>query len=161
MEQESAPGEKKQLTAIAKAARTKRIFARLNEGWAYDEVARDERLSGRRVRQIVSQVLDRREVDGEGAHAHLQLGRLGPALRVALQAVAEGDVKAIAPLIKVLDRLDRYQKTAGATRAPRRKRPTAAGDELVMREVYRRIRRDTLAEIEAERTAQQTGTSQS
>ena len=149
------------MTAFGKAARTKRIFARLSEGWAYDEIARDERLSARRVRQIVSQVLERREVDGEGAHAHLQLGRLGPALRVAGQAVAEGDVKAIAPLIKVLDRLDRYQKTAGATRALRRKRPTTAGDELVMREVYRRIRRDTLAEIEAERAAQQIGTRQS
>ena len=66
------------------------------------------------------------------------------------QAVAEGDVKAIAPLIKVLDRLDRYQKTAGATRALRRKRPTA-GDELVS-EVYRRMR-ETLQEIEAERTS--------
>ena len=156
MEQGSAPGEKKQLTAFGKAARTKRIFARLSEGWAYDEIAREERLSARRVRQIVSQVLDRREVDGEGAHAHLQLGRLGPALRVAGQAVAEGDVKAIAPLIKVLDRLDRYQKTAGATRA------TSSGASRVGR---RRARgrgatpqdsaRQILQEIEAEQAAQQ------
>ena len=33
-------------------------------------------------------------------------------MRVATAAVEEGDVRAIAPLLKVLDRLDRYQKTA-------------------------------------------------
>ena len=155
MEQESAPGEKKQLTAFGKAARTKRIFARLSEGWAYDEIAREERLSARRVRQIVSQVLERREVDGEGAHAHLQLGRLGPALRVAGQAVAEGDVKAIAPLIKVLDRLDRYQKTAGATRALKRKRPTVGWRRARDAGCIPQDSSDILEEIEAERAAQQ------
>jgi hypothetical protein len=33
-------------------------------------------------------------------------------MRLAGEAVADGQVKAIAPLIKVLDRLDRYQRTA-------------------------------------------------
>jgi hypothetical protein len=33
-------------------------------------------------------------------------------MRVATTALAEGDVAAIAPYLKVLDRLDRYQKTA-------------------------------------------------
>ena len=33
-------------------------------------------------------------------------------MRIAAAAVEEGDVAAIAPLLKVLDRLDRYQKTA-------------------------------------------------
>ena len=79
MEQESAPVPKKQLTAFGRTARRKRIFARLNEGWAYDEIAREERLTAHRVRQIVTEVLDRREVDGNSAHALLQLGRLGPA----------------------------------------------------------------------------------
>ena len=79
MEQESAPAPKKRLTAFGRTARRKRIFARLNEGWAYDEIAREERLTAHRVRQIVTEVLDRREVDGDSAHALLQLGRLGPA----------------------------------------------------------------------------------
>ena len=30
------------LNIVSRAARTKRIFARMREGWAYDEIARDE-----------------------------------------------------------------------------------------------------------------------
>jgi hypothetical protein len=53
MDQGSAPQRKKRLAAFVEAARQKRILARLNEGWADDEIARDEGLTGRRVRQIV------------------------------------------------------------------------------------------------------------
>jgi predicted butyrate kinase (DUF1464 family) len=35
-------------------------------------------------------------------------------MRLAGEAIAEGDVKAIAPLMKAPDRLDRYQRTARA-----------------------------------------------
>ena len=66
--------------------------------------SRDERLTAERVRQIVREALERRLPD--------QLDRLRPAMRVAAAAVEEGDVRAIAPLLKVLDRLDQYQKTA-------------------------------------------------
>ena len=97
--------------AWARVAR-RRIFARLREGWAYDEIARDERLTAERVRQIVREALERRLPDEDTDHAKLQLARLQPAMRVATAAVEEGDVTAIAPLLKVLDRLDRYQKTA-------------------------------------------------
>ena len=120
MEQELAPVPKKRLTAIGKAARCKRIFARLNEGFAYDEIAREERLTARRVRQIVTDVLDRREVDGDSAHALLQLGRLGPARRAVGEVVAGGDVRAIAPLVRC---------STGSTatrRPPGRSRPTTS-----------------------------------
>jgi hypothetical protein len=65
MEQESAPAPKKRLTAFGRTARRQRIFARLNEGFAHVEIAGEERLTARRVRQIV---LARREVDGDSAH---------------------------------------------------------------------------------------------
>jgi hypothetical protein len=42
------------------------------------------------------------------------LDRLAPALQVAAEAVAAGDVTAIAAYLKVIDRLDRYQAVAGA-----------------------------------------------
>ena len=42
------------------------------------------------------------------------VARLQPAMRLAGEAIAEGDVTAIAPLMKVLDRLDRYQRVAKA-----------------------------------------------
>ncbi len=44
----------------------------------------------------------------------LQLARLEPALRLAAGALAEGDVGAISAYLKLLDRLDRYQKPLAA-----------------------------------------------
>jgi hypothetical protein len=60
----------------------------------------------------VRDALEKRLLDEETDHAKLQLASLQPAMRIAAEAVADGHVKAIAPLIKVLDRLDRYQWTA-------------------------------------------------
>ncbi len=93
-------------------ARRARIFARLREGWAYDEIALEERLTPERVRQIVREALERRLPDEDTDHAKLQLARLQPAMRIATEAVEGGDVAAIPSFLKVLDRLDRYQKTA-------------------------------------------------
>jgi hypothetical protein len=108
MEQESEP-KRRRPNVIGRALRTKRIFGRLRDGWAYDEIGRDEGLSAERIRQIVSEVLGKRVIDRNEDHAHLQLERLGPALRLAGEAVQRGEVKAIGPLLKVLDRLDRHQ----------------------------------------------------
>ena len=66
------------------------------------------------MRQIVRQALEKRIIDEGAEHAKLQLARLQPAMRLAGEAIAEGDVTAIAPLMKVLDRLDRYQRVAKA-----------------------------------------------
>jgi hypothetical protein len=94
--------------------RRERIFARLRGGWAYDEIAREERVTPRRVRQIVSEALQRRQVDDGSDHAMLQLARLDKALRLAAEAVAEGAIGAIAPYLKVLAQFDRYQGAASA-----------------------------------------------
>jgi hypothetical protein len=105
---------RRRLNVLGREERTKRIFGRLREGWAYDEIARDERLSSERIRQIVSAALGKRIIDRGSDHAHLQLERLMPALRLACEKVAEGELKAIAPLIKVIDRLDKHQTTVVA-----------------------------------------------
>ena len=107
MDQTKKP--RRRLNILTRTARTKRIFARLREGWAYDDIAKEERLSAERVRQIVGQVLENRVLDRGEDHAHLQLERLRPALRLAGEAVARGELKAIGPLIKLMDRLDRHE----------------------------------------------------
>ena len=94
--------------------RRKRIFARLREGLGYDEIAALEGVTTERIRQIVAEVLQKRSVDSGTDHAKLQLDRLAPALQIAGEAVAAGDVSAIASYLKVIDRLDRYQAVAGA-----------------------------------------------
>src|ERR1700727_995140 len=112
MDQTPTPGRR--LNVLSKAARRKRIFARLREGWAYDEIAGEERFSAERVRQIVSEVLGKRVIARGVAHAHLQLERLMPALRIVGEAIGRGELKAVAPLIKVIDRLDKHQETVVA-----------------------------------------------
>ena len=99
---------------MTKAERRQRIFRRLREGWAYDEIAREERVSPERIRQIVSEVLGKRVIDRGADHAHLQLERLMPALRLVGEAIGRGELKAVAPLIKVIDRLDKHQETVVA-----------------------------------------------
>jgi hypothetical protein len=98
------------LNFMTRTARTKRIFARLREGWAYDEIADEEHLSAERIRQIVSHVLENRVLDSGDDLTHMQIERLRPALRIVGQAVAQGDLKAVGPLIKLVDRLDKHQR---------------------------------------------------
>ena len=109
MEQTETPGRR--LNVLGKAARRKRIFERLREGWAYDEIAAEERVSAERIRQIVAEVLNKRVIDRGVDHAHLQLERLMPALRIVGEALKRGELKAVAPLIKLIDRLDKHQNT--------------------------------------------------
>jgi predicted transcriptional regulator len=113
MEQAIIPlPSRRRLKAQDRALRRKRIFARLRDGWAYDEIAREERLTTERVREIVDEVLQKRRIDASPAHALLQLDRLAGPLRVASEAVAGGDVKSIPSLLKTLKAIDAYQKVA-------------------------------------------------
>jgi hypothetical protein len=94
--------------------RRRRIFVRLREGLTYEEIANEERVTITRIRQIVSKELKQRQVDSGAEHAKLQLERLVPAIQLAAEAIAAGDVSAITPYLKALDRLDRYQTVASA-----------------------------------------------
>ena len=94
------------LSPAARALRLQRIFARLQEGASYKDIAAEEGLSRERLRQIIRAATAR---GGSGPdHKAMQFARLEPALRLAARGVAEGDVKAIPLLLKLVDRLDRY-----------------------------------------------------
>jgi hypothetical protein len=124
---------------------------RLRGGWAYDEIARAEGLKSRRVRQIVAEFLKGCEAEDDGTHARMQIERLGRAMRVAGDAMEEGDLRAIGPFIRAIDRLDRYQALARGAAAPEAKAaPTTKSDGLVFKELVRRIERDVRAKIEQE-----------
>ncbi|HZZ60805.1 MAG TPA: hypothetical protein VFE63_06485 [Roseiarcus sp.] len=107
------PG-KRRLNAYGRTMRRGRIFARMREGWAYDEIAREEGVTAERIRQIVSEVLRERKVDAGADHAKLQLARLERVMHLAGEAIARGELRAASLYLKALDRLDRYQKVAGA-----------------------------------------------
>jgi uncharacterized protein YdbL (DUF1318 family) len=114
MAEDKAPVRRSGLGAHGMMFRRRRIFASLREGFTYDEIAADEGVSPSRIRQIVSQELQQRAVDSGAEHAKLQLDRLAPAIQLAAEAMAAGDISAITPYLKALDRLDRYQTVATA-----------------------------------------------
>ena len=113
MDSETAPQPARpRLNPYTKALRRERIFSRLRLGASSADIAREEGISEQRVRKIVADALKRQEVDDLPDHALLQLFRLEGAQALAAQTVAAGDLKAIAPYLQVLDRLDRYRKAA-------------------------------------------------
>jgi transcriptional regulator with XRE-family HTH domain len=112
MAENKAGVRRRRLGAHGMMFRRRRIFARLREGFTYDEIAAEEGVSPSRIRQIVSQELQ--AVDSGAEHAKLQLDRLAPVMQLAAEAIAAGDISAISPYLKALDRLDRYQTAASA-----------------------------------------------
>src|ERR1700690_3338788 len=113
MAEDKAPARCRRLGAHGMMFRRRRVFARLREGFTYEEIANEEGVTIARIRQIVSAELQQRSVDSGADHAKLQLEGLAPGKQLAAKAVAAGDVTAITPYLKVLDRLDRYQTVAG------------------------------------------------
>lgn len=103
---------KRRLNAYGRVMRRERIFARMRDGWSYDEIAREEEVTAERIRQIVSEALRKRVVDTAADHARLQLARLERVMAHAGEALAQGDLRAGALYLRTIDRLDRYQKTA-------------------------------------------------
>jgi len=100
--------------AIEREVRRHRILERALGGWSYAAIASTENLTPRRIRQIVNQSLKRSPADRAAEHIRLQTARLGAPLRLAAQRVEDGELGAIDRLLRVLDRLDRYQTRAAA-----------------------------------------------
>jgi hypothetical protein len=113
---EATSTRRQRLGAHGMMFRRNRIFARLREGFTYEEIASEERVTVTRIRQIVAKELKQREVDSGAEHAKLQLERLASVMQLAAEAVAAGDMSAITPYLKVIDRLDRYQAAARVER---------------------------------------------
>jgi hypothetical protein len=114
MVEAAATTRRRRMGAPGMMFRRRRIFAELREGFTYEEIAAEEGVSNSRIRQIVSQELQQRAIDSGAEHAKLQLDRLAPAVQLGAEAIAAGDVSAITPYLKALDRLDRYQTVASA-----------------------------------------------
>ena len=109
----------------AKAERNVKLFNLLKSGVPIAEIALQEGLSVRRARELVQEMLERREVDPPAGFAQLQIGRLSDAMMVAYAAMMEGNLHALDRVLRIVGELDRYQgfavapaePAAGATRA--------------------------------------------
>jgi hypothetical protein len=122
MIEDRAPARRRRLGAHGMMFRRRRIFAQLREGFTYEEIAAEEGVSNARVRQIVSEELQKRVVDSGADHAKLQLDRLAPAVQLGAEAIAAGDISAINPYLKALDRLDVTRRSPPPTRPMTTKR---------------------------------------
>jgi hypothetical protein len=110
------PTARPALSPAARALRLQRIFARVQEGASYKDIAAEEGLSRERLRQIVRAATARGKEPPD--HKRMQFARLEPALRLAARGVADGDVKAVPLLLKLVDRLDRYCDPGDSTTRP-------------------------------------------
>ncbi|MGO4870381.1 MAG: hypothetical protein ACLPGW_07180 [Roseiarcus sp.] len=98
----------------AKAERNLRLFNLLKAGVPVAEIALQEGLSVRRARELVQEMLERRDIDPPAGFVQLQIGRLGDAMMVAHTAMMEGDLKALDRVLRIVGELDRYHGFARA-----------------------------------------------
>jgi len=92
----------------ATADRRLRILERLTTGLTVAHVAREERLTVTRIRQIIAGMLESREIDPPAGFVQIQIARLSEAMIVARTMMMEGDLQAMDRLIKLNGELDRY-----------------------------------------------------
>src|SRR5277367_3519546 len=88
--------------------RQEAYFDLLVSGYSIEEIASHTEKSSSTVRRAVGQALAKRQLDAPEDYARLQVARLTKALRCADVSLEEGDLKAIAPFVKVVRELNLY-----------------------------------------------------
>ena len=88
--------------------RREAYFDLLVSGYSIEEIASHTEKSSSAVRRAVGQALAKRQLDAPEDCARLQVARLSKALRCADVSLEEGDLKAIAPFLKVVRELNLY-----------------------------------------------------
>jgi hypothetical protein len=102
----SAPPAKSSVKPLIKRRET--YFDLLVSGYSIEQIASHTKTSVSAVRRAVGQALAKRRLDTPEDYARLQVARLTKALRCADVSLEEGDLKAIAPFLKVVRELNLY-----------------------------------------------------
>ncbi|MGH6799115.1 MAG: hypothetical protein ACREDI_12125 [Roseiarcus sp.] len=122
--------------AAGKARRAKLIerreayFDLLVSGYRVEQIATATKMSPSAVRRAIGQALAKRQFDMPEDYARLQVARLTKALRCADVSLEKGDLKAIAPFVKVVTELNRYH---GVELGALRLAPSAAVPKIALR----------------------------
>jgi hypothetical protein len=77
-------------------------------GYSIEQIATAMKKSPATVRRVVGLALAKRRLDPPEDYARIQVARLTKALRCADESLEEGDVRAIAPFLKVVRELNLY-----------------------------------------------------
>jgi DNA-binding CsgD family transcriptional regulator len=88
--------------------RQETYFDLLVSGYSVEQVAIAMKKSPATVRRVVGLALAKRRLDPPEDYARIQVARLTKALRCADESLEEGDLKAIAPFVKVVRELNLY-----------------------------------------------------
>jgi hypothetical protein len=130
-EPEIPPATRGQLRALAgtrraeRAARRQTMLKLVVSGYERELIAEKLGVSVATVRREVDSAIARRRLDAPDRYVRLQVMRLNKALLLVDQAVEQGDIRAVEPLVKLAGALDRYHglargATAGNIVEPRR-----------------------------------------
>ena len=103
----------------AKGARERRIVNLPNAGVSVAEIAQSERVTHRRMRMMVGEILARRAPQSPAEFLALQVSRLSEALLVSYGAMGNGNLEAVDRVVKIVRELDRYHGFAGVGRTVR------------------------------------------
>ncbi len=83
-------------------------FDLLVSGYSVEQIASHTKKSPSAVRRAIGQALSKRRLDAPEDYARLQVARLTKALRCADVSLEVGNLKAIAPFVKVVRELSLY-----------------------------------------------------
>jgi hypothetical protein len=111
MNKAMATAAKRKLNAFGRMERRARIFAWLSEDWSTEEVALVERLTTRRINQIVSDAVKKRKIHLQRDQAFLDSLPSEPPVSAADGGAAGPDVSTIRTYLRVLAGVDRPQPT--------------------------------------------------
>ena len=88
--------------------RREAYFDLLVSGYSIEQIATAMTTSPATVRRVVGLALAKRRLDPPEDYARIQVARLTKALRCADESLEEGDVRAIAPFLKIVRELNLY-----------------------------------------------------
>jgi len=136
------PAARRVATRRAIAERKLRIVERLTSGLSVAHIAHVEQLTIQRVRQIIAEMLEKREVDPPSGYVQLQIARVGEAMVVAHTMMLQGDLQALDRLIKLNGSSTAITASGGSSFPPRpsRRRPASSRRRSVC---WQRVRRPT------------------
>jgi hypothetical protein len=100
-----------------KALRRDAMLEAVVSGMDYGQIAQDAGISLKTLRREIDRALDERPLDAPERYVRVQVQRLTKAMCVIGEAVDKGNLKAVKPLMEVLEKLDRYHGMAARAAA--------------------------------------------
>src|SRR5271157_5514436 len=107
----------------ARIAQRENYFDLLASGYSCRQIADAAKVSVATVQRAIDRAIAERRLDAPDRYMHLQVARLTKALRLADASIENGDLKAVAPLTRLVAALDRYHGLGAAKAHWRRPRP--------------------------------------